>query len=217
MIKCRRNLILSLPCSGRPARASRKNRLDQGGILVLRITGGYLAGRTISSLPGEDTRPPLTRVREAVANILSSYIEEAVVLDLFAGTGSFSFELLSRGARSAVLIDKNPKAVQVLRKNAAKLGVEHLVQVVRADALQVIERFKKIGDRFDVIIVAPPYFTGLDQEAMAGLASGTLLNPGGIVVLQQAKQERFSDKYGVLALKRTYRYGDTRISTYIKD
>jgi 16S rRNA (guanine966-N2)-methyltransferase len=184
---------------------------------VLRITGGYLAGRTISSLPGEDTRPPLTRVREAVANILSSYIEEAVVLDLFAGTGSFSFELLSRGARSAVLIDKNPKAVQVLRKNAAKLGVEHLVQVVRADALQVIERFKKIGDRFDVIIVAPPYFTGLDQEAMAGLASGTLLNPGGIVVLQQAKQERFSDKYGVLALKRTYRYGDTRISTYIKD
>jgi 16S rRNA G966 N2-methylase RsmD len=124
---------------------------------------------------------------------------------------------LSRGARSAVLIDKNPKAVQVLRKNAAKLGVEHLVQVVRADALQVIERFKKIGDRFDVIIVAPPYFTGLDQEAMAGLASGTLLNPGGIVVLQQAKQERFSDKYGVLALKRTYRYGDTRISTYIKD
>ncbi|HHT85593.1 MAG: 16S rRNA (guanine(966)-N(2))-methyltransferase RsmD [Bacillota bacterium] len=184
---------------------------------MLRITGGYLAGRTISSLPGEDTRPPLTRVREAVANILSSYIEEAVVLDLFAGTGSFSFELLSRGARSAVLIDKNPKAVQVLRKNAAKLGVEHLVQVVRADALQVIERFKKIGDRFDVIIVAPPYFTGLDQEAMAGLASGTLLNPGGIVVLQQAKQERFSDKYGVLALKRTYRYGDTRISTYIKD
>ena len=94
---------------------------------MLRITGGYLAGRTISSLPGEDTRPPLTRVREAVANILNPYVEDAAVLDLFAGTGSFSFELLSRGAKSAVLIDKNPKAAGTA-ENAAKLGVEHLVR-----------------------------------------------------------------------------------------
>ncbi|HHX10317.1 MAG TPA: 16S rRNA (guanine(966)-N(2))-methyltransferase RsmD [Firmicutes bacterium] len=184
---------------------------------MLRITGGYLAGRAISSLPGEDTRPPLTRVREAIANILRPCTEDATVLDLFAGTGSFSFELLSRGAKSAVLIDKNPKAVQVLRKNASKLGVEHMVQIMRADALQMIEHFKRTGGRFDIVIVAPPYFTGLDQESMDGLASGALLSPGGIVVLQQARKEKFSDKYGALFLKKAYRYGDTRISTYIKD
>ncbi len=183
---------------------------------MLKITGGYLAGRTISSLQGEDTRPPLTRVREAVANILQAYTEEAGMLDLFAGTGSYSFELLSRGAKAAVLIDKNPKAVQVLRKNAAKLGVENRVQIVRADALQVIQRFKTAGENFDIIMVAPPYFTGLDQETMKKLSSATLLSPGGIVVLQQARKEKFSEKYGLLTLRKTYRYGDTRISTYIR-
>jgi len=184
---------------------------------VLRITGGYLAGRTISSLPGENTRPPLTRVRESVANILRPYIEEAVVLDLFAGTGSFSFELLSRGAQFAVLIDKSPKAVQVLRKNAAKLDVEDMVEIIRADALQMIDRFKRTGNRFDIIIVAPPYFTGLDQETMTRLGSGELLSPGGIVLLQQSRKETFNEKYGDLILKKTYRYGETRISTYILD
>jgi 16S rRNA (guanine966-N2)-methyltransferase len=183
---------------------------------VLRITGGYLAGRTISSLPGEDTRPPLTRVREAVANILNPYVEDAAVLDLFAGTGSFSFELLSRGAKSAVLIDKNPKAVQVLRKNAAKLGVEHLVEIVKADALQMIAIFEKSGDLFDIIMVAPPYFTGLDRASMEKLASGAILSPSGIVVLQQSRKERFNEAYGSLVLKKTYRYGDTRISTYVQ-
>lgn len=182
---------------------------------MLRITGGYLAGRAISSLPGQDTRPPLTRVRQAVANILSPYVEGAAVLDLFAGTGSFSFELLSRGAKSAVLIDKNPRAVQLLRKNAATLGVKHLVKIFKADALDMIDRLAKAEERFDIIIVAPPYFTGLDQESMARLAPGKLLTPGGIVVLQQSPKEQFNERYGALVLKKTYTYGDTRISTYV--
>lgn len=183
---------------------------------MLRIIGGNLAGKTILSVPGESTRPPLTRIRESVTNILQTRIEGARILDLFAGTGSYSFELLSRGSEMAVLIDKNPKAVKTLNKNAAKLGVQNQVEVIRADALDIIQRFKRLRRSFDIIIVAPPYFTGLDQEAMKGLASGALLNPGGIVVLQQARKEKFNEKYSELILRKTYRYGDTRISTYVK-
>ncbi len=143
------------------------------------------------SVPGEETRPPLARVREAVANILQPRLEEAQVLDLFAGTGSYSFELISRGARNAVLIDKNPKAVEVIKKNVARMGLENQVRVIRGDALKVIDQLAIKGQSFDIIIVAPPYFTGLDALSMRKLSQTGLLAPGGIVVLQQAMEEQW--------------------------
>ncbi|MGI6162687.1 MAG: 16S rRNA (guanine(966)-N(2))-methyltransferase RsmD [Bacillota bacterium] len=182
---------------------------------MLKIIGGYLAGRSILSVPGDNTRPPLARVRESVANILQTRIEEATVLDLFAGTGSYSFELLSRGSASAVMIDKNPKAVDVIKKNVSKLGLESKALVIRADALNTIQQLTVRRQAFDIILVAPPYHTGLDQSAMKMLSSGRLLSPGGIVVLQQARKETFNEEYGTLKLKKTYNYGDTRISTYV--
>lgn len=182
----------------------------------MKITGGYLAGKTIFSLAGQDTRPPLTRIRESVANILRPVTEDAKILDLFAGTGSFSFELLSRGAKTAVLIDKNPKAVQVLRKNALNLDVARKVEIIRADALKAMERLKDAGAAFDIILVAPPYFTGFDQRTMENLGGRNLLKPDGIVMLQQSKKEDFKESYGDLVLKRAYRYGETRISTYVE-
>jgi 16S rRNA (guanine966-N2)-methyltransferase len=182
---------------------------------MLKIIGGYLSGRNILSVPGEETRPPLARVREAVANILQPRLEEAQVLDLFAGTGSYSFELISRGARNAVLIDKNPKAVEVIKKNVARMGLENQVRVIRGDALKVIDQLAIKGQSFDIIIVAPPYFTGLDALSMRKLSQTGLLAPGAIVVLQQAMEEQLVDAYGVLKSRKTYKYGDTRITTYV--
>ena len=185
--------------------------------LMLKITGGYLAGKTIFSLAGQDTRPPLTRIRESVANILRPITEDAEILDLYAGTGSFSFELLSRGSKTVVLTDKNPRAVQILRKNATHLDVVKSVEIVRADALKVIEKLKNVERTFDIVLVAPPYFTGLDQQTMGKLSDGNLLKPDGIVMLQQSRKERFKESYGKLILKKTYRYGETRISTYMRE
>jgi len=182
---------------------------------MLKIIGGYLSGRNILSVPGEETRPPLARVREAVANILQPRIEEAQVLDLFAGTGSYSFELISRGAQRAVLIDKNPKAVEVIKKNVARMGLEDQVKVIRGNALNVIDQLASKNESYDIIIVAPPYFTGLDVSSMKKLSDTNLLAPGGIIVLQQSMDEQFVDTYGILKSRKTYKYGDTRITTYV--
>ncbi|HHW17511.1 MAG TPA: 16S rRNA (guanine(966)-N(2))-methyltransferase RsmD [Firmicutes bacterium] len=181
---------------------------------MLRIIGGELAGRQIWSVPGEATRPPLARVRGAVANILMEYIPGSKVLDLFAGTGSYSIELLSRGSSFAVMVDNSPKAISVMKRNIDELGLTRRVELIQGDALKVIPLLKSRGETFQIILVAPPYFSGLDQTTMESLGTGTLLDPAGIVVLQQHKKELLQDEYGFLILKKTYSYGDTRISTF---
>jgi len=182
---------------------------------MLKIIGGKFSGRSIASVPGERTRPPLARVRGAVTNILKDYIPGAQVLDLFAGTGSYSIELLSRGAAFATMIDVSPKAISVLRKNVAKLGLEGCTQIIPGDALALIPRLSRQGRQYDIILSAPPYFTGLDQKSMDLLGVSPLLTPSGIVVLQQHRKEKQKSSYGNLVLKKTYKYGDTLISTYL--
>ncbi len=181
---------------------------------MMKVIGGQFRGRNLYSVPGEATRPPLSRVRAAVANILVSYIDSAGVLDLFAGTGSYSIELISRGARFATCIDISPRAIQTIRKNMALLGIENQVEVMEGDALSILRLLERAGKTYDIALVAPPYFTGLDQKAMSALSPGTLISPWGIVVLQQHRREDFRETYGSLRLRKKYSYGDTRISTY---
>lgn len=186
-------------------------------IRVIKVIGGEFRGRTLVSVPGESTRPPLARVRAAVANILASYTEGANVLDLFAGTGSYSIELISRGARSATCIDKNPRAVETIRRNLASLGIEDRVRLITGDATRMIGLLEKSGYRYEIILVAPPYFTELDQKSMELLGNSPLVDPAGIVVLQQHRREKLEEKWGRLSLRKTYSYGDTKISTYLPD
>ena len=182
---------------------------------MLRVIGGRFRGRRLLSVPGESTRPPLSRVRAAVANILADYVDGARVLDLFTGTGSYSIELLSRGASFATMIDIDGRAVDIAKKNVDSLGIADRVRVIRGDAISVARSLESVDHPYRIILVAPPYFSGLDLRAMEALRTSRLVDLSGIVVLQQHKKEAFSESYGSLRLKRTYLYGETRISTYL--
>ncbi len=182
---------------------------------MLRVIGGEFRGRNLHTVPGEDTRPPLAKVRAAVANVLVEYIEGARILDLFAGTGSYSIELLSRGASFATCIDKSPKAVEIIRKNVSTLGLVGRVRVVSGDSTRVIGTLDRAGENYRIVIVAPPYFAGLDKIAMDLLGKSHLVEPAGIVVLQQHKKEPHAESYGTLRLRKAYSYGETKISTYL--
>lgn len=182
---------------------------------MLRVLGGEFRGRTLASVPGEGTRPPLAKVRAAVANILVEYIEGARVIDLFSGTGSYSIELLSRGAAWATCIDLAPKAISVIRRNLSSLGLEGRSRVIQGDALRVVASLAVSEEPYRIALVAPPYFEGLDRKAMETLGSSRLVDPSGIVVLQQHKKEPFAEAYGGLGRRKTYLYGETRVSTYL--
>lgn len=181
---------------------------------MLKVIGGEFRGRTLISVPGDNTRPPLARVREAVANIVRGYLQDARILDLFAGTGSYSIELLSHGALCATCIDRNPKAVATIKSNVNNLLLNNRVQIILGDALKVVKSLETREKPFHIVLVAPPYFSGMDQASMKLLGNSSLVDPSGIVLLQQHKKEERKEIYGNLELKKIYSYGDTRVSTF---
>jgi 16S rRNA (guanine966-N2)-methyltransferase len=124
----------------------------------MRVVAGGARGRRLRAPEGSGTRPTSDRVRESVFNILTSMgvIEGAAVVDLFAGSGAFGIEALSRGAASAVFVDVSHGAVEAIRANLAVLDDPSLARVVRADAIRW-SRNQRAEAPVDVLFADPPY------------------------------------------------------------
>ena len=173
----------------------------------MRIIAGEHRGRRIAAPPGLDTRPMLDRVREALFSTLGERIRGARVLDLFAGSGSLGLEALSRGAQSARMIERDPRALAILRGNVETLGLAGRAQIVRGDALRpdlwrsllsaarAGDPDREPGQGFDIVLLDPPYAM---VEAPAPRASllermETLLEdhlrPGGVLVIHAPARE----------------------------
>lgn len=118
----------------------------------MRITGGRLGGRRLRSLPSRsrDVRPTSDRARETLFALLGD-VSDLSVLDLFCGTGALAFEAISRGADSAVLVDR---ATALAARNADELGIANRCQLVRSDAVRYLER---TDERFGLVLCDPPY------------------------------------------------------------
>ena len=138
----------------------------------MRVIAGTARGRRLEAPPGPGTRPTSDRVREAVFDMLSAMdrVEGARVLDLFAGSGALGIECLSRGAESAVLVDRDPAAVATIRRNLVVLGEDAArATVVQADAGGYVAG----AGRFDLVLADPPYeYEGWSRllERLAGVA-----------------------------------------------
>jgi 16S rRNA (guanine966-N2)-methyltransferase len=192
----------------------------------MRITGGRHRSRMLVAPRGHATRPTSDRVREALFGILTSAepLAGARVLDLYAGTGALALEAVSRGAASAVVVERAKEALDSLRTNvtALKLGAE--VRIVptsverAARALQALEPpAGSPGPRgFDLVFADPPYADvpgGAVAAALAAIVGAGLVNPGARVVLEHAKGDEPPAIEG-LSLEDTRRYGDTCLAFY---
>jgi 16S rRNA (guanine966-N2)-methyltransferase len=122
----------------------------------LRIIGGTARGRRISSVPGETTRPITDKVREALFNIIGQDIQEASVLDLFAGTGSVGIEALSRGAKYVCFVDLNQQPIATIRNNLKSTGLQAGAEVIRADAFKFLDH--PPSHSYDYVYIAPPQY-----------------------------------------------------------
>lgn len=153
----------------------------QRGVRELRIVGGSLRGRKWSFPDSPGLRPTPDRVRETLFNWLAPHIAGARVLDLFAGSGALGFESLSRGAASAVLVEKDRQVAANLRATAARFGLAN-AQVENGDALSFLRA--QAPASFDVIMLDPPFAASLARPVLGEIAQRGVLAPGGFCYVE---------------------------------
>ncbi|MCX7970162.1 MAG: 16S rRNA (guanine(966)-N(2))-methyltransferase RsmD [Negativicutes bacterium] len=180
----------------------------------MRIIAGEYKGRQLKSPSGHAVRPTADRVRESVFAILSGRLTDAVVLDLFAGSGALGLEALSRGARRVTFCERSASAIACLLDNVARCRTGPVCRVIRGDSLSWLIRLAASRERFDLLLADPPYNAGL-VSATAG-RSGAVLNPGGMLMLEHSRHEQPAAGYPGLELWRQERYGETMVSFFIR-
>lgn len=176
----------------------------------MRIISGNRRGHKLHEFFGMDVRPTTDRVKEAIFNLIQIYVPEADVLDMFAGSGALSFEALSRGAKSAVLVDIDKNSVNIINKNIIELKFENLCTVVNASFSDFA---KKCREQFDIIFLDPPYNKGLIEPALSLVAEKSLLTENGIIVLESDNTD-FKSEIGSLKIIKQKRYGRTFVTVY---
>jgi len=149
----------------------------------MRLISGSAGGIPLE-VPKSVTRPTQDRVRQAVFNMLGELIQGSRVLDVFAGSGAFVLECLSRGASSAMLVDQDRGACDVMRKNVAKTRLEG-ASIRQGDVFKVLPQLVTAGTQFDLVFADPPYANKPgDVNLSAKLAPGETGSGGNGVSVQ---------------------------------
>ena len=177
----------------------------------MRVITGSARGRRPTGLGGMETRPAADRVREGLCGARLFDIEGRKVLDLFAGTGQLGIECLSRGAASAVFVDRRADAVKLIRENLRLTELEDRARVVAGDSMEYL---KSIREPFDIIFLDPPYAAGLLEPAIAHIAKFDILAPHGIIAAEHPADRVLPALAPPYRLHRTYRYGKIALTLY---
>ncbi len=184
----------------------------------MRIVGGRLKGRVLSSPASHAIRPTSERLRELIFDILEhrypGNVEGRRVADLFAGSGALGIEALSRGARFALFVDSGTEARALLRANVEALGLGGVTRIWRADATKL--GMAPAGGPFGLAFLDPPYGQDLAGAALASLVDGGWLEPDALCVVEEAAKTAIAASNG-LALVDERTYGDTRIAILTRD
>jgi 16S rRNA (guanine966-N2)-methyltransferase len=174
----------------------------------MRVVAGRLGGRRLAAPPGRGTRPTSDRVREALFSTLGPLDGERV-LDLYAGSGALAIEALSRGAGSALLVERDPRAVVVIRANLDALGLaEPVVAVHAGPARAALRNASARADTYDLVFLDPPYRRAPELGRELSAALDPLLAGGARVVTESDRRAPLTLD---LPLIHERRYGDTLI------
>ena len=180
----------------------------------MRIIAGSRKGARIFAPKGSETRPTGDRVREAAFNLIGPVrVEDATVLDLFAGSGAMGLEALSRGAARATFVDDDREACRAINRNLDKLALEGAT-VLCQDALTALRADVRSGTRYDLVLVDPPYrrFSSLQNALIQYLPE--ILEPSGLLLVETAADE---EPELPLARRTSRRYGSARLTLFERE
>lgn len=182
----------------------------------MRIIAGIAKGRKLVVPKGRGVRPTADRVREALFSILGERVEEARVLDLYAGSGSLGIEALSRGAGLAVFIDDDRASIQAIEENLGRADLREKAEVSRVKVGIALGWLRERGDVFDLIFLDPPYKISVTELREVFKSFQDSLDAQGVAILEHSSRRSIPDVFGGLQRFLFKRYGDTALSFYGK-
>ena len=180
----------------------------------MRVITGKARGVQLKTPEGLQTRPTTDRVKEACFSIINFDIPGAAVLDLFGGTGQLGIEALSRGARRAVFVDHQAKACELIKENLRRTRFTQQGSVVRGDYLEYLKRCR---EKFDIILLDPPYAEIFLETALKCIAEIDILRDNGIIVTERPVEKALDVRMPGFTRSRDYKYGKTLITLYRRD
>jgi len=179
----------------------------------MRVISGTARGRKLETPKNMDTRPTSDMVKEAIFNIIQVKLPEARVLDLFSGTGQLGIEALSRGAELCVFVDQSREMLGLTARNINHTGLEAQSKTVCSGAIEYLER----AEKFDIIILDPPYDTDLIDKALAKIIEFDILREHGIIICESRAEHKMPELTAPYGKSREYRYGQKKITLYKKE
>ena len=177
----------------------------------MRVISGTVRGKRLKEPSDYSIRPTTDMVKEALFNIIQFDIEGRRVLDLFAGTGQLGIECLSRGAASVTFVDRSKESVAIVKQNLKTCGFE--ARVVQTDSIGFLSR----ADKYDIILLDPPYATNLLDKALEIINSVDILSEGGIIVCESGREKSMPDMNLPYFKRKEYNYGKVNLATYGKE
>lgn len=182
----------------------------------MRIIGGEFRSRLIMMPKGVEIRPTQDKVRQAIFNLLAD-VNGKRVLELFAGSGAFGIEAISRGASYAAFVDNNFRCTETIRTNleSLRIGMDHY-DIIRSNALSVLPRLAKDEEKFDLVFMDPPYHLGMAKKCLINIDSYDILAPNSLVVVEHFKKDSLETGLKSIIPEKERKYGDTVITIFRK-
>jgi len=179
----------------------------------MRIGGGHANRRALGTVAGRDVRPTSGQVRQALFNMLRALVQDAIFVDLFAGTGSVGLEALSHGARHVYFVEHDRRALMALQANIRHCDMVGRTTIVAASLPQALCQLP-VSCQADLVFLDPPYASELAEVTLAALAAHPVLAAQGILIWQHMARRRISHTVLDRPLWKSRRYGSTQLSLY---
>ena len=180
----------------------------------MRVISGSCKGKSLKSVPGNQTRPTTDKVKEAIFNMIGPYFSGGIGLDLFAGSGGLGIEAMSRGLDKVIFVDRDIQAFQTVKSNINLCGFEEQSEIFRNDSERALKALIKRQISLDVIFLDPPYKKQKLVDLLQKISDAKMLSENGSIVCEHSSDLELPISIGDFTLVKTAKYGIIGLSIF---